>query len=178
MACAHIMIDVCLCWRTLSSTLPIQLLSSPPPAWLFIPHHSPQSKPVLEHNWEKKVCFWRAQWIQTWYCDRRPALQYVSLWNFIPATLWEQFVEGPFLFQHDVPQCTKQGLKKHGRMSLVEELDWSTQSPESWPHPIWTPLEIASLAFSSDISVWPHKYEWMNGQTFPQKHIYAHQPLY
>ncbi len=27
---------------------PIQLLSSPPPAWLFILHHSPQSKPVLE----------------------------------------------------------------------------------------------------------------------------------
>ncbi len=31
----------------LLSTLPIQLLSSPPPAWLFGPHHSLQSKPVF-----------------------------------------------------------------------------------------------------------------------------------
>ncbi len=31
----------------LLSTLPIQLLSSPPPACLFGPHHSPQSKPVF-----------------------------------------------------------------------------------------------------------------------------------
>ncbi len=38
----------CLRSESLSSTLPIQLLSSPPPAWLFGPHHSPQSKPVLD----------------------------------------------------------------------------------------------------------------------------------
>ncbi len=32
----------------LSSTLPIQLATLPsPPAWLFGPHHSPQSKPVF-----------------------------------------------------------------------------------------------------------------------------------
>ncbi len=41
-------LDACLRSESLSSTLPIQLLSSPPPAWLFGPHHSPQSKPVLD----------------------------------------------------------------------------------------------------------------------------------
>ncbi len=33
----HIRIDACLRCESLSSTLPIQLLSSPPPAWLFGP---------------------------------------------------------------------------------------------------------------------------------------------
>ncbi len=41
-------LDACLRSESLSSTLPIQLVSSPPPAWLFGPHQSPQSKPVLD----------------------------------------------------------------------------------------------------------------------------------
>ncbi len=48
MSRAHIRIDACLHSESRSSTLPIQLLSSPPPARLFGPHHSPQSKPVLD----------------------------------------------------------------------------------------------------------------------------------
>ncbi len=51
-------LDACLRCESLS-TLPIHLLSSPPPAWLFGPHHSPQSKPVLdkaaEKTWEKQT---------------------------------------------------------------------------------------------------------------------------
>ncbi len=49
-ACTHIRIgyNACLHSESLSSTLLIQLLSSPPPAWLVGPHHSPQSKPFLE----------------------------------------------------------------------------------------------------------------------------------
>lgn len=29
--------------------------------------------------------------------------------NFMIPTLWQQFVDGPFLFQHDNPPCSKQG---------------------------------------------------------------------
>ncbi len=51
-------LDASLRCESLSSTLPIQLLSSPPPAWLFGPHHSPQSKPGLDtaavKTWEKQ----------------------------------------------------------------------------------------------------------------------------
>uniref|UniRef100_A0A0E9XC96 Secreted protein n=1 Tax=Anguilla anguilla TaxID=7936 RepID=A0A0E9XC96_ANGAN len=29
--------------------------------------------------------------------------------NCMLPTLWQQFREGPFLFQHDMPPCTKRG---------------------------------------------------------------------
>uniref|UniRef100_A0AAZ3SGF1 Uncharacterized protein n=1 Tax=Oncorhynchus tshawytscha TaxID=74940 RepID=A0AAZ3SGF1_ONCTS len=34
-------------------------------------------------------------------------------------TLWQQFVEGPFLFQHDNVPCTKQGPYRNGLSRLV-----------------------------------------------------------
>ncbi len=52
MARAHIRIDACLRCESLSSTL--RFNSSPPSAWLFGPHPSPQSKPVLD-----KSCCWK-----------------------------------------------------------------------------------------------------------------------
>ncbi len=64
---AHIRIDVCLRCESLSSTLPIQLLSSPPPAWLLGPHHSPRSKPGLD-----KAA------LKTWKKPTRKKLRYIG----------------------------------------------------------------------------------------------------
>ena len=38
-------------------------------------------------------------------------------------TLWQQFGEGPFLFQHDNAPCTKRGPYRNGLH------DWPAQSP-------------------------------------------------
>ena len=45
-------------------------------------------------------------------------------------TLWQQFGEGPFLFQHDNdPMHKVRYIKKWVVEIGVEELDWSAQSP-------------------------------------------------
>ncbi len=63
--CAHTLgyLDACLRSESLSSTLLIQPLSSPPSAWLFGPHHSPRSKPVLDKA-AVKTC--ETRWGRSW----------------------------------------------------------------------------------------------------------------
>ena len=39
--------------------------------------------------------------------------------NSVLPTLWQQFGEGPFLFQHDNAPCTKRGLNRNGLLRLV-----------------------------------------------------------
>jgi len=77
--------------------------------------------------------------------------------NWALPTLWQQFGEGPLLFQHDCAQR-----------------NWLACT-EPWPQPHWTPLGgiitlIASQAFSSNISAWPHKcsFGWMGTNSHTQ----------
>jgi hypothetical protein len=45
-------------------------------------------------------------------------------------TLWQQFGEGPFLFQHDnAPMHKARSIQKWFVEICVEELDWPAQSP-------------------------------------------------
>ncbi|KAI4876281.1 hypothetical protein NFI96_007558 [Prochilodus magdalenae] len=49
-------------------------------------------------------------------------------------TLWGQFGDGPFLFQHDrTPVHRASSIKTWMRESGVEELDWPAQSPDLHP---------------------------------------------
>ena len=49
-------------------------------------------------------------------------------------TLWQQFGEGPFLFQHDnVPMHKVRSIQKWFVEIGVEELDWPAQSPDLNP---------------------------------------------
>ena len=51
--------------------------------------------------------------------------------NLNVPTLWEQFGEGPFLFQHDnVPVHKAMSIQKWFVEIGVEELDWAAQSPD------------------------------------------------
>ena len=46
-------------------------------------------------------------------------------------TLWQQFGEAPFLFQHDnVPMHKARSIQKWFVEIGVEELDWPAQSPD------------------------------------------------
>jgi hypothetical protein len=46
-------------------------------------------------------------------------------------TLWQQFMEGPFLFQHDnTPVHKARPIQKWLVEIGVEELDWPAQSPD------------------------------------------------
>ena len=58
-------------------------------------------------------------------------------------TLWQQFGEGPFLFQHDnVPMRKVRSIQKWFVEIGVEELDWPAQSPELNPiKHLWDELE-------------------------------------
>lgn len=79
--------------------------------------------------------------------------------NFMLPTLWEQFWEGPFLFQHCcAPVHKARSLKTWMSKFGVVELDWAAQSPQADRTPIgWIRAETARQAFSSHISAWPHK---------------------
>ena len=75
--------------------------------------------------------------------------------NFMLPTLWEQFGDGPFLFQHDcAPVYKARSIKTWMSEFGVEELDWPAQSPDLSPiEHLWDELEWRlSQAFLSNIT--------------------------
>jgi hypothetical protein len=63
--------------------------------------------------------------------------------NSVLPTLWQQFEEGPYRFQHDnVPMHKARSIQKWFVETCVEELDWSAQRPDLNPiEPLWHELE-------------------------------------
>jgi hypothetical protein len=63
--------------------------------------------------------------------------------NYVLPTLWQQFGEGPFLFQHDYDPVHKvRSIQKWFVEIGVEELDWPAQSPDINPiKHLWDELE-------------------------------------
>ena len=63
--------------------------------------------------------------------------------DFVLPTLWQQFGEGPFLFQHNNANKHKaRPIQKWFVEIGVEELDWPTQSPDLNPiKQLWDELE-------------------------------------
>jgi len=54
--------------------------------------------------------------------------------NFMLPTLWKQFEDGPFLFQHDCSQMHKaRSIMTWMNEFGVEELDWPAQSSDLNP---------------------------------------------
>ena len=92
--------------------------------------------------------------------------------NFVLPTLWQQFGEGPFLFQHDNVHKARSIQKWFVDIS-VEELDWPAQSPDLNPiEHLWDELEHRLTASQALITL--HQCPtslmllWLNGSKSPQ----------
>ena len=90
--------------------------------------------------------------------------------NFMLPTLWKQFGDGSFLFQHDcAPVHKARSLKTWMSQFGVEELDWPAQSPDLNPiEQLWDELERRLRARPSvqHQCLTSQMCFWKNGQKF------------
>ncbi len=91
------------------------------------------------------------------------------------------FVEGPFLFQHDCSPVSKsRSIKTWLDEFGVEDLDWPSQSPDLNPiKHLWDEVEWKLRARPScpkTVHDLTNAY-WINGQKFPQKYSKILWPL-
>ena len=71
--------------------------------------------------------------VPAWQCAAKAYCYSIKLHSVLP-TLWQQFGEGPFLFQHDIDPVHKARLIQKWFVEIgVEELDLPAQSPDLNP---------------------------------------------
>jgi hypothetical protein len=78
--------------------------------------------------------------------------------NSVLPTLWQQFVEGPFLYQHDnAPLHKVRSIQTWCVEIGLEELDWPTQSPDLNPivH-LWDELDCRLRVIRNRPTSSPH----------------------
>jgi hypothetical protein len=89
--------------------------------------HKPK---ITMHNAKRWLEWCKARHIELWSSGNA----FSGVMNHTSTSLWQQFGEGPFLFQHDnVPVHKAKSIQKWFVKISVEELDWPTQSPELNP---------------------------------------------